>query len=149
MRPTTGEKAPYFEGKDQDGNLVKLSGFLGKKLVLYFYPNDDTPTCTKEACNLRDHYLLLKEHGYEIIGISANHERSHRKFIKKYRLPFKLIADTDRSIHEKYDTWVEKSMFGRTFMGTARITFLIDESGTIEKIIDNVVSGDHAAQILK
>jgi thioredoxin-dependent peroxiredoxin len=149
MKPTIGEAAPLFESKDQDGNEIKLSDYKGKKVVLYFYPKDDTPGCTAEACNLRDNYDQFVSQGYEILGISSDNEKSHRKFIDKYNLPFRLVADTDKSIHEKYGTWVEKSMYGKKYMGTARTTFIIDEKGVIQDIIDKVNSKDHTAQILR
>jgi peroxiredoxin Q/BCP len=133
MKVKIGDPAPQFESKDQDGKTVKLSDYKGKKVVLYFYPKDDTPGCTAEACNLRDNYERFIDQGYEILGISSNDEKSHRKFIDKYNLPFRLIADTDKTIHEKYGTWVEKSMYGRKYMGTARTTFVIDEKGNIKE----------------
>lgn len=148
MALQTGDKAPEFEGVDQDGNTVKLSDFAGKKVVLYFYPKDNTPGCTKEACNLRDNYADLQAKGYEVIGVSGDSEKSHKKFIEKYELPFTLLADTEKTIHEQYGTWIEKSMYGKTYMGTARWTFLIDENGVIEKVIEKVKTADHAAQIL-
>jgi peroxiredoxin Q/BCP len=144
-----GQKAPDFTAKDQDGKLVSLKDFKGKKLVLYFYPKDMTSGCTAEACNLRDNYQLLKQKGYEILGVSTDSEESHRKFITKEKLPFRLLADTDKSVHQKYGTWVEKSMYGRKYMGTARVTFIIDENGIIEDIIEKVDTKNHAAQILK
>jgi thioredoxin-dependent peroxiredoxin len=148
MRLKVGEKAPDFEGRDQDGNIIKLSDLKGKKIVLYFYPKDDTPGCTAQACNLRDNYNALLKAGYEVIGISSDNEKSHLKFRTKHGLPFPLIADTDRSIHEKYDVWVEKSMYGKKYMGTARTTFLINEHGVIDEIIEKVKTSDHTAQIL-
>src|SRR6185437_2793302 len=119
-----GDKAPSFIGKDQDGKEVKLSDYKGKKVVLYFYPKDDTPGCTAESCNLRDNYHAFQKANYEVIGISADDEKSHRKFIKKFSLPFTLIADTDKKINEAYDVWHEKSMFGKKYMGTIRTTFI-------------------------
>ena len=148
MKLKEGDKAPSFESTDQDGNKVKLSDFTGKKVVLYFYPKDDTPGCTAEACNLRDNYAQFTSKGYEILGVSSDSEKSHQKFIDKYELPFRLLADVDKSIHESYGTWVEKSMYGRKYMGTARVTFIIDENGVIEKIIEKVKTKDHTAQIL-
>lgn len=144
-----GDKAPDFEGKDQDGNIVKLSDLKGKKVVIYFYPKDNTPGCTAQACNLRDNYPQLQQAGYEIIGISTDSETSHQKFREKQQLPFTLIADEDKSIHEKYDVWKEKSMYGRKYMGTMRTTFLIDENGVIEEIITKVKTKDHTNQIIK
>jgi peroxiredoxin Q/BCP len=143
-----GTKAPDFKTTDQDGNVVTLSGLKGKKVVLYFYPKDMTPGCTAEACSLRDNYQALKKAGYEIFGISSDDEKSHRKFIEKEKLPFSLLADTDKSVHAKFGTWVEKSMYGRTYMGTARVTYVIDESGTIAEVIEKVDTKNHAAQIL-
>jgi thioredoxin-dependent peroxiredoxin len=148
MLPAIGKKAPDFTVNNQDGEPVKLSSYKGKKVVLYFYPNDETPGCTAEACNLRDNYKMLQKQGYEILGISANTEKQHQKFIKKEKLPFQLLADVDKKVHDKYGTWVEKSMYGRKFMGTARVTFLIDEKGVITDIIQKVDTKDHAAQIL-
>lgn len=144
-----GNKAPDFETTDQDGNVRKLSDFKGKKVVLYFYPKDNTPGCTAQACNLRDNYQQLQQEGYEVLGISSDSEASHKKFIEKQNLPFTLLADTDKSIHEKYNTWVEKSMYGRKYMGTKRVTFIIDEEGNIEDIIEKVNTKDHTSQILK
>jgi peroxiredoxin Q/BCP len=144
-----GDKAPDFIVKDQDGKEVRRSDFEGKKLVLYFYPNDMTPGCTAEACNLRDNYRPLLKAGYEILGISTNDEKSHRKFIQKEKLPFRLLADTDKVVHFKYGTWIEKSMYGRKYMGTARVTFLINEKGVIEEVIGKVDTRNHAEQILK
>lgn len=148
MALQAGSRAPEFKSKDQDGKEVTLSGLNGKKFVLYFYPKDMTSGCTAEACNLRDNYKALQKAGYEIFGISKDDEKSHRKFIEKENLPFRLLADTDLSVHKKFGTWIEKSMYGRKYMGTARITFIVDESGTIEDIIQKVDTRDHAAQIL-
>lgn len=148
MKLKVGEKAPDFNGVDQDDNSIKLSDLKGKKVVLYFYPKDDTPGCTAQACNLRDNYHALIKSGYEVIGVSSDDGKSHTKFRNKYGLPFPLIADTDKSIHEKYGMWVEKSMYGRKYMGTARTTFIIDEEGLIDEIIEKVKTGDHASQIL-
>lgn len=149
MSLEVGQKAPDFESKDQDGNPVKLSDFKGKKVVLYFYPKDNTPGCTAQACNLRDNYEALQKEGYEVLGISSDSGKSHRKFIDKYELPFSLVADEDKSVHEKYGTWVEKQMYGRTYMGTARTTFVINEEGIIEEIIDKVKTKEHSNQIIK
>ncbi|GIV35950.1 MAG: peroxiredoxin [Cyclobacteriaceae bacterium] len=144
-----GEKAPDFSAPDQDGKKVSLSDFKGRKLVLYFYPRDMTSGCTAEACNLRDNYTALQKKGYEIVGVSTDSAESHRKFITKEKLPFRLLADTDKSVHLKYGTWVEKSLYGRKYMGTARVTFVIDENGIIEDVIEKVDTRNHAAQILK
>lgn len=149
MKLKAGDIAPDFSVSDQNGNSIKLSDFIGKKVVLYFYPKDNTPGCTAEACNLRDNYKALQKAGYEILGVSKDGEKSHQKFIDKHELPFTLLADEEKEIHEKYGTWVEKSMYGRKYMGTARVTFLIDEKGKIEKIIEKVKTKDHTAQILK
>jgi len=144
-----GDKAPDFSVNDQHGNPVKLSDLQGKKVILYFYPKDDTPGCTAEACSLRDNYSALQKAGYVVLGVSSDDEKSHQKFIKKYELPFTLLADSDKQIHEKYGTWVEKSMYGRKYMGTARTTFIIDEKGIISEIIEKVNTKEHASQILK
>jgi peroxiredoxin Q/BCP len=144
-----GSKAPDFTVNDQDGKPVKLSDFKGKKVVLYFYPKDMTPGCTAEACDLRDNYTLLQKRGYEVLGVSTDSEKLHKKFIEKEKLPFTLLADTDKKLHALYDTWVEKSMYGRKFMGTARITFIIDEKGIIEDIVSKVDTKNHTSQILK
>lgn len=143
-----GDKAPDFTVNDQDGNPMKLSSLRGKKIVLYFYPRDLTPGCTAEACNLRDNYKSMVKKGYEILGVSTDSEKSHRKFIEKERLPFRLLADTERAVHDAYGTWVEKSMYGRKYMGTARVTFVINEQGIIEDIIEKVDTANHVEQIL-
>lgn len=148
MKLKVGDQAPVFNTTDQDGKPVSLSDFRGKKVVLYFYPNDMTPGCTAEACSLRDNYKALQRQGYVVFGISTNDEKSHRKFIEKEKLPFSLLADTSKAVHEQYGTWVEKSMYGRKYMGTARVTFLIDESGKISEIIEKVDTKNHASQIL-
>jgi len=144
-----GDKVPEFESKDQDGNTIKLSDFKGKKVVLYFYPKDNTPGCTAESCNLRDNYEALQAQGYEVLGVSQDSEASHQKFITKYELPFKLIADIDHTVHEAFGTWGEKKMYGKTYMGTLRTTFLINEEGIVEEVIEKVKTKDHTAQILK
>jgi thioredoxin-dependent peroxiredoxin len=144
-----GDKAPDFKVNDQDGNPVRLSDLKGQKVVIYFYPKDMTPGCTAESCNLRDNYKAMQKHGYEILGVSTDSEKSHRKFIEKEKLPFRLLADTDKTMHGSYGTWVEKSMYGRNYMGTARTTFVIDEKGYIEDIIGKVDTKNHSAQILK
>ena len=149
MELKTGDKAPDFEGKDQNGKTIKLSDYKGKKIVLYFYPKDNTPGCTAQACNLRDNYEDLQKQGYEVIGVSTDSEASHQKFIAKQELPFTLLADEDKSIHEKFDVWKEKSMYGRKYMGTVRTTFVIDENGIITEIISKVKTNDHTKQILK
>ncbi len=149
MKLKTGDPAPLFEGKDQNGNTVKLSDYRGKKVVLYFYPKDDTPGCTAQACNLNDNREALQKQGYEIIGVSTDDEKSHQKFINKYGLQFTLIADTDKKMVEMYDVWKEKSMYGKNFMGTVRTTFIIDEQGIITDIIGKVDTKEHTKQILK
>lgn len=149
MALQVGDKAPDFTVNDQDGKPVKLSDLKGKKVVLYFYPKDMTPGCTAEACSLRDNYRAMQKQGYEVLGVSTDNEKSHRKFIEKEKLPFRLLADTQKIIHGAYGTWVEKSMYGRQYMGTARITFVIDENGVISEIIGKVDTKNHADQILK
>ncbi len=143
-----GDKAPVFVVNDQDGIPVKLSDFIGTKVVLFFYPKDQTPGCIAEACNLRDNFDSLKKAGYSILGISKDSEKSHRNFIAKQNLPFSLLADTDLQVHEKYGTWQEKQNYGRTYMGTVRTTFLIDEKGIISDIIGKVKTKEHTSQIL-
>jgi peroxiredoxin Q/BCP len=143
-----GDKAPSFSGIDQDGNKVSLSDYKGKKLVLYFYPEDDTPTCTIQACNLRDNYGLLKTNGFEIAGISPNDSKSHKKFEEKFSLPFTLIADPEHAIIKKYGVWGEKQMFGNHYMGVHRTTFIINEKGTIEKIFLRPKNKAHAEEII-
>ena len=149
MKLQAGDKAPDFAVNDQDGKLVKLSDLKGKKVVLYFYPKDMTPGCTAESCSLRDNYKLLQKQGYEVLGVSTDSEKSHQKFIAQEKLPFRLLADTDKKLHEAYGTWGEKSMYGRKFMGTLRTTFVINEQGVLEEVIEKVNTADHASQILK
>ncbi len=148
MKLKIGDKAPDFKGKNQNGEEINLKDFKGKKLIIYFYPKDNTPGCTFQSCNLRDNYEELKKEGYGIIGISTDSEKSHQKFIEKKNLPFDLIADVDHSIHEKYETWIEKRFILKKYMGTARKTFVINEKGIIIDIIDKVKVRDHANQIL-
>ncbi|KAA6441634.1 thioredoxin-dependent thiol peroxidase [Dyadobacter flavalbus] len=148
MELQVGDPAPAFSARDQDGKEVKLSDFKGEKVILYFYPKDDTPGCTAQACNLRDNYDKLLSQGYKVLGVSVDNEKSHVKFINKFSLPFPLLADTDHAIVESYGVWVEKSMYGRTYMGTARTTFVIDENGMIEEIIQKVDTKNHTDQIL-
>ena len=143
-----GDNAPPFKSKDQDGKDISLEDFKGQKLALFFYPKDNTPTCTIEACNLSDNYLALKKVGFEIIGVSNDTEKSHKKFINKYDLPFRLVSDTDMKMVNDYGVWGEKTLFGKKYMGLIRTTFLIDEEGKILKVIDKVNSKEHAAQIL-
>ncbi|NTW32797.1 MAG: thioredoxin-dependent thiol peroxidase [Bacteroidetes bacterium] len=142
-----GDKAPDFKGKDQNGNTITLKDFIGKKLIIYFYPKDDTPGCTAEACNLRDNYAGLLKQGFQIIGVSADNEKSHQKFIDKFKLPFPLIADTDKSIIKSFGVWGNKKFMGREFDGILRTTFIINETGIIEKIITKVDTKNHANQI--
>jgi peroxiredoxin Q/BCP len=144
-----GDKAPAFSGIDQDGNKVSLSANKGKKIALYFYPQDDTPTCTVQACNLRDNYALLKKNGFVVMGISPDDVKSHKKFEAKFELPFTLIADPDHNIIDKYGLWGEKQLYGRTYMGLHRTTFLIDEKGIIRKIFLKPRSKQHAEDIVK
>lgn len=146
---TEGEKAPDFTAKDQNGNSVSLKDFQGKKVVLYFYPADDTPTCTIEACNLRDNYSDLKKAGLVVIGVSPDDKTSHKKFEEKYDLPFILLEDPTKKIIEKYGVWGEKNMYGKKYMGLLRTTFLIDEKGLIMKIFKKPKSKIHSEEILK
>ena len=148
MKPTIGKPAPDFTINDELGNPVTLSAYRGKKVVLYFYPRDQTPGCTEEACNLRDNYSELLSKGYVIFGISTDGEESHRKFIEKENLPFRLLADVNKIVHMKYHTWVDKQMFGKKYMGTARVTFIVNEEGIVEDIIEKVDTKNHSAQIL-
>ena len=148
MALTAGTKAPDFKTTDQDGKEVSLSALKGKKVVLYFYPRDMTPGCTAEACSLRDNYKALQKAGYEVFGVSTDNEKSHKKFIEKEKLPFRLLADIDKTVHNKYGTWVEKSMYGRKYMGTARVTYIINEQGVVDEVIEKVDTKNHAGQIL-
>jgi thioredoxin-dependent peroxiredoxin len=145
----TGDKAPVFESHDQDGNSVKLGDFKGSKIVLYFYPKDDTPGCTAEACNLRDNYEGLMAKGYKVIGVSTDDQKSHKKFSEKYELPFPLLPDTDKKIVNAYGVWGPKKFMGRSYEGTNRTTFVIDEKGVIEKIFTKVDTKNHTQQILE
>lgn len=148
MAIQTGDKVPDLLGLDQDGKEVKVSDYKGRKIALYFYPKDNTSGCTAEACSLRDGYDELKKAGYEIIGVSKDSAKSHRGFIEKQNLPFRLIADTDTTLQQQFGVWAEKKMYGRTYMGTLRHTFLIDENGVIEKVIEKVDTKNHAQKIL-
>lgn len=143
-----GQKAPNFIGKDHEGKNVSLKDLRGKKVVLYFYPEDDTETCTIQACNLRDNYSLLQQQGFTIIGISPDDEQSHHKFRKKYNLPFPLITDPQHKIINKYGVWGEKNLYGRKYMGLHRTTFVINEKGVIDKIILKPKSKMHAEEII-
>jgi peroxiredoxin Q/BCP len=149
MTPLTeGQKAPQFKAKDQNGDEVSLKDFKGKKVALYFYPQDMTPTCTIQACNLRDNFGLLKKNGISVIGISPDAAVSHKKFEQKFQLPFPLLADTDHAIIDKYGVWGGKQLFGNKYLGLHRTTFLIDENGVIQKIFLKPKSGKHAQEIL-
>jgi peroxiredoxin Q/BCP len=143
-----GDKAPAFSGTDQDGRKISLADYKGKKVVLYFYPEDDTPTCTIQACNLRDNYGVLRKNGFEIIGVSPDNEKSHKKFEAKFDLPFTLIADPKHLVIEKYGVWDKKQMFGRQYMGVLRTTFVIDEKGIIRKIFTRPKNKAHAEEIV-
>jgi peroxiredoxin Q/BCP len=148
MSLTEGMPAPPFEGVDQNGNSIRLQDLHGRKVILYFYPKDDTPGCTKEACNLRDNYAALQEAGYTIIGVSADTIESHKKFAEKYNLPFSLLADPEKKIISAYQAWGKKKLYGKEYEGTLRITYIIDENGIISRIIKNVKPEQHASQIL-
>ena len=143
-----GDQAPAFQVKDQSGKTIQLSDYKGHKLAIYFYPKDNTPGCTVQACNLRDNYEMLQNKGIQILGVSIDSETSHEKFIKKFDLPFPLLADTDKEMVNQFGVWVEKSMYGKTYMGIARTTFLIDENGKIINIIAKVDTKDHTSQII-
>lgn len=144
-----GDKAPNFTAKNQNGEDVSLADFSGKKLVLYFYPKDNTPGCTAESCNLRDNYNVLLKQGYAVLGVSPDSEKKHQNFIKKFDLPFPLLADTDQTVANAYSVWGEKQMYGRKYMGIFRTTFIIDEKGVIEEVIAKVDTANHIDQILK
>jgi len=146
-----GDKAPDILGVNQDGKEIKLSDYAGKKVVLYFYPRDNTPGCTAQACSLRDNYIELQKAGYEVIGVSTDSAASHQKFITKQNLPFQLIADTDKKLSEIFGTWGEKSLYGKLYMGTFRTTFLLDETGKITRVMlpKEVNTKNHASQILE
>ena len=144
-----GDKAPEIKGIDQDGRPVSLSQYLGKKVVLYFYPKDDTPGCTAQACNLRDNYSDLKNHGFEVIGISTDSDKSHKKFEGKYKLPFRLIADPEKKIVADYGVFGEKKFMGKSYQGTNRTTFLINEAGLIHRIISRPDTKNHTEQLLE
>ncbi len=145
-----GDKAPEVLGRDQDGREIKLSDFSGRKLVLYFYPKDSTPGCTSQACSLRDNYQRMLSKGYAVVGVSVQDEKSHKRFIEKYQLPFPLIADTEHRLVEAFGVWGEKKMAGRTYMGTLRTTFIINEEGIVEEMIGpkQIKTKVHADQIL-
>ena len=143
-----GSKAPAFKGVDQHGKTVALADYKGQKVVLYFYPKDDTPGCTAQACNLRDNYKKLLKKGLQVLGVSVDSVKSHEQFIAKYDLPFSLIADEDKKIVDKYNLWSQKKFMGRTYMSTTRTTFLIDEAGMVVHIIEKPDTKDHAKEIL-
>jgi peroxiredoxin Q/BCP len=143
-----GQKAPSFKGKNQSGESVSLKDYLGKKLAIFFYPEDDTPTCTEQACNLRDNYALLKKEGIEVVGISPDDVKSHEQFIGKFELPYTLVADPQKKIIEAYGVWGEKNMYGRKYMGLIRTTFLVDEKGVIKHIIKKPRVRQHAEEII-
>ncbi len=143
-----GDKAPAFKSKDQNGKPVSLADYKGKKVVLYFYPEDDTPTCTVQACNLRDNFSVLKKQGFRVLGVSPDEEKKHKKFETKYNLPFTLITDPEHKIIDAYGVWGEKQMYGRTYMGLHRTTFLIDEKGIVKKIFLKPKSKQHTEEIL-
>jgi peroxiredoxin Q/BCP len=143
-----GDKMPYFEVVDQDGNKVTSDNLIGKKTVIYFYPKDNTSGCTAEACNLRDNYQSLEAQGYNVVGVSKDSAASHRKFADKYELPFTLLSDTSTQMLQDFGAWGEKKMYGKTTMGTLRRTFIFNEEGVLERVIEKVNTKDHAAQIL-
>ncbi len=145
----TGIKAPDFTLTDQDGKTHRLSDYLGRPVVLYFYPKDDTPGCTKEACSFRDSFSEFKRAGVEVLGISVDDEKSHAKFREKYNLPFTLLSDPDKKVVEKYGVWVEKTNYGKRYWGTARTTFLIDENGDIKYVFEKVKPEEHAQEVLE
>ena len=145
---SAGDKVPDFKATDQDGNVVSLSDYAGKKLIVFFYPRANTPGCTAEACNLRDHYAALQEAGYSLLGVSADSEKKQANFRNKYNFPFPLLADEDRTVIETFGVWGPKKFMGREFDGIHRKTFIIDGSGIVERVIDKVKTKDHAAQIL-
>jgi len=148
MSLKVGDKAPEFSSFNQNGENISLKDFSGKNIILYFYPRDNTPGCTAQACNLRDNYKQLQDSGYIVLGVSSDSVKSHDKFIEKHDLPFDLIADEDKSIHKLYGTWIEKKMYGKVYMGTARWTFIIDENGVIKEIIEKVKTKEHTQQII-
>ena len=146
---SVGDKAPDFKGKDQNGSPLSLGNYKGKKLVLYFYPKDNTPGCTAEACNLRDNYQEFVSKGYAVLGVSADSEKSHLNFISKYDLPFPLLADPDKEVIKAYGAWGEKSMYGKKYEGILRMTFVISEDGFVERIVESVKTKDHSRQIFE
>lgn len=147
-RLKVGDKAPNFTAKDEQGNTITLSDYLGKKVILFFYPKANTPTCTVEACNLSDNYTMLKKKGYEIIGVSADTAKRQQNFKKKFNFPYSLLADTEHEVIKAYDVWGPKKFMGREFDGIHRVTFVIDEKGILEQVITKVKSKEHTEQIL-
>ena len=143
-----GDKVPMFSARDQDGNTINLSDYIGKKLIVFFYPKASTPGCTEEACNLRDNFEALKAQGYELLGVSADSQKRQSNFKNKYKFPFPLLADEDHTILNIFGVWGPKQFMGRTYDGIHRKTFVLDENGTVSKVIDKVRTKDHAAQIL-
>lgn len=148
MKLKAGDKAPHFEAKNQDGKLISLDDFKGKKLVIFFYPRNNTPTCTTEACNLRDNYHRFQAQGFEILGVSTDTAKSHKRFKEKHQLPYDLLDDSEQVMVKAYDVWGEKVTFGKRYMGLKRTTFVIDEEGIISEIIQKVKAKEHADQIL-
>lgn len=148
MKLEVGQTAPVFEALNQNGETIKLNDLKGNKIVLYFYPKDNTPGCTAQACSLRDNYEALLLKGFKVFGVSTDDAKSHKKFIEKFSLPFDLLVDTDHKLVEAFGVWVEKSMYGKKYMGTARTTFIIDENGLISEIIEKVDTKEHAGQLL-
>ena len=146
--PQIGDKAPAFRGENQKGEKINLGDFSGRKLVLYFYPKDDTPGCTAQACNLSENYKQLQAQGYKVLGVSPDTAKKHQKFIEKYNLNFDLLADVNKETIQAYGVWVEKSMYGKSYMGVARTTFIIDEKGIILDVIEKVNTKEHTAQII-
>ena len=146
--PQIGDKAPAFRGENQKGEKISLGDFSGRKLVLYFYPKDDTPGCTAQACNLSENYKQLQAQGYKVLGVSPDTAKKHQKFIEKYNLNFDLLADVNKETIQAYGVWVEKSMYGKSYMGVARTTFIIDEKGIILDVIEKVNTKEHTAQIM-
>ena len=146
--PQIGDKAPAFRGENQKGEKISLGNFTGRKLVLYFYPKDDTPGCTAQACNLSENYKQLQAQGYKVLGVSPDTAKKHQKFIEKYNLNFDLLADVNKETIQAYGVWVEKSMYGKSYMGVARTTFIIDEKGIILDVIEKVNTKEHTAQII-
>jgi peroxiredoxin Q/BCP len=143
-----GDKIPDFQSEDQNGNIVQLADFLGEKVVVYFYPKDNTPGCTKQACNIRDNYKGLVDAGFKVFGVSTDNAKSHLKFVDKFDLPFPLLVDSDKKLHNIFGVWAEKKTFGKTYMGTIRKTFVLNEKGILKKIIEKVNTSDHASQII-